>query len=84
MNTVKCGVEECPSVFQTEEPLSPNAKYICKHHTSVDQKVHFQWHQFDRNMNRAGTPVGTSHIPHRQGTPQPEGFCPEGAAKEKK
>jgi hypothetical protein len=66
MNTVKCGVGECPSVFQTEEPLSPNARYICKLHTEAEQRVFFQENSFDKELSRAGKPIGTSHI-QRQG-----------------
>jgi len=84
MNSIKCGIEECPSVFQTEEALSPNARYVCRLHPKVEQEVFFQENQFDKDMSRAGTPIGTTHIPHRRGTPQPVGSCPTRALKEKK
>ena len=86
MNSIKCGIGECPSEFQTEEALSPNARYVCKLHTPTEQKVFFQEHQFDNNpiMNTAGSPIGTTHIPHRAGMSQPIGICPTRALKEKK
>jgi hypothetical protein len=62
MNTVKCGIGECPSVFQTEEPLSPNARYVCKLHKPTEQKVSFQENQFDKDLKRGAKPVGTTHI----------------------
>lgn len=66
MNQVKCGVGECPSVFKTEEPLSPNVRYVCRLHTKVEQRVFFQESQFDKSLARAGKPTGTAHI-QRQG-----------------
>jgi hypothetical protein len=82
MNRVKCSIEECPAVFETEEPLSASVRYVCRLHTPAPQEsASFQGHQFDHDMNRAGTPVGTAHIPHREGTPQPEGFRPSSALK---
>jgi len=29
MNEIKCRIKGCPSVFRTEEPVSPKAKYSC-------------------------------------------------------
>lgn len=66
MNTVKCGINNCPSVFTTEEPVSPDVRYICKRHNKTEQKVFFQTHQFDKDLKRAGKPIGTTHI-QRQG-----------------
>lgn len=62
MTTLKCSVGECPSVFQTEEPLSPNARYICKIHTPTKKKVSFQENQFDKDLKRGAKPIGTTHV----------------------
>ena len=37
MNTIKCKIDECSSVFTTEEAVSPNAQYICKNHNRAIQ-----------------------------------------------
>ena len=65
MNTIKCGIDKCPSVFQTEMPLSPNATYVCKLHSKTEQEAFFQENQFDRNLKRAAHAQGTSHISHQ-------------------
>ena len=62
MNTVKCCVGECPSTFQTEVALSPNAKYVCKLHTKREQEAFFQIDQFDKDLRRGRKPMGTSHV----------------------
>ena len=62
MNTVKCGIGDCPSVFQTDEAVSPNARYTCKLHTKVEQTVFFQDTQFDKGLKFSRKPQGTSHI----------------------
>ncbi len=62
MNTVKCGIGDCPSVFQTEEAVSPNARFVCKLHNKTEQKLFFQEDQFDKGLRIAKKPQGTSHI----------------------
>jgi len=37
MNSIKCKIDECLSVFTTEEAISPNAQYICKNHNRATQ-----------------------------------------------
>ena len=66
MNTIKCGIDKCPSVFQTEMAVSPKATYVCKLHSKTEQEVFFQEHQYDKDLRRAARPIHTSHI-HRQG-----------------
>jgi hypothetical protein len=67
MNTLKCGIGDCPSVFETEDALSPKARYVCKLHSQIEQRIFFQEHQFDKDLRIAKSPQGTSHIP-RQGS----------------
>ena len=77
MTTIKCSGEGCVAVFETSEPVSPNAKYTCKVHTPKSKdKARFQSHQFERDLSRAGKPLGTNHIPHQTGTGQPQGYRP--------
>ena len=68
MNEIKCRIEGCTEVFKTEEAVSRNAGFICKNHSreeqvraagrsysesdEADKQVHFQTHQFDRNLDR--------------------------------
>lgn len=67
MNTLKCGIKDCPSVFQTEEPIHPNARYVCSLHNKAEQTVFFQKHQFDRGLKQGKSPMGTGHV-HNQGS----------------
>ena len=67
MNILKCSIEGCDSIFQTEESLHPEAKYICKLHNKTEQKVFFQEYQLDKQLRRASRPIGTEHI-HNQGS----------------
>jgi hypothetical protein len=62
MSTLKCWVEGCNSVFQTEEQLASNAKYTCRLHMPSKQRVRFQSHQFDKQLRSGRNPVGTNHI----------------------
>lgn len=62
MNTLKCHIEGCDSVFQTNEPLAPDAKYTCRLHMPSKQRVRFQSHQFDKQLRSGRSPVGTNHI----------------------
>ena len=32
MNQIKCAMKDCDSVFETNEPVSPSARFICKNH----------------------------------------------------
>jgi len=32
MNQIKCTMKGCDSVFETNEPVSPKARFICKKH----------------------------------------------------
>lgn len=65
---IKCKVDGCDAVFETKEPLAPNATYVCRKHAGVDTKndEHFQEHIFDKGLRRSGKPTGTDHI-KRQG-----------------
>lgn len=68
MPTIRCAGRGCTSEFKTSEPLSPNAKYSCKSHTRPNKdEERFQKFQFDADLRRSGTPVGTAHI-HNQGS----------------
>jgi hypothetical protein len=69
MNVIKCGIKDCPSIFQTEEAVSPKARYACKLHGEAEQKVFFQEHAFDKDLARSGKPIGTSHIQRQGWTP---------------
>jgi hypothetical protein len=62
VNTLKCCIDGCKSIFQTEEPLAPDAKYTCRLHLPSKQRVHFQSHQFDKQLRNGRSPVGTNHI----------------------
>ncbi len=62
VNAIKCGIGDCPSVFQTEEALSPNARYVCRLHSKTEQTVFFQDAQFDKGLKMAKKPQGTTHI----------------------
>ncbi len=67
MTTIKCSVEGCLLEFYSREPLSPNAKFLCREHTPKNEdKSRFQSHQFDKGLKRAAHPIGTTHI-KRQG-----------------
>jgi hypothetical protein len=57
MTTIKCIIGECPSVLNTEEPVSPKAGYICRAHSEQEQKVFFQNCQFDPNIGEGANPV---------------------------
>lgn len=79
---IKCSGADgkCMATFESDTPFSPNAKYTCRVHTRPNEdKERFQKHQFDRDLNRAGTPIGTTHIPGRQGAPRSAGSCPNNA-----
>lgn len=69
MATIKCSTEGCTAVFETTDAVSPKATYSCKLHTprSKSNKVRFQQHQFDKDLRRSRTPMGTSHL-HNQGS----------------
>jgi len=71
MNTLKCSIGECPSVFQTEEPIHPNARYVCRLHNKTEQKVFFQKNQFDKGLKQGRAPIGTAHIGHSDSSNQP-------------
>jgi hypothetical protein len=63
MSAIKCSGENCSEIFETNEPVSPNVKYTCRFHTpKVEHSVFFQEHQFDKDLRRAGRPIGTDHI----------------------
>lgn len=79
MNIVKCGVGECPSVFKSEEPLSPSVRYVCKLHDASEQRVFFQEYQFDKNMSYGAGPIGTTHIPYQADRKRPNGIPPTSA-----
>jgi hypothetical protein len=82
MSTLRCSKEGCTAYFTSDElPLHKMATYTCKDHTakSSKNKVRFQTSQFDKDLNRAGTPIGTTHIPGRQGASRPAGFRPGSA-----
>lgn len=68
MTKIKCSVESCAATFESDVPLSPKATYTCRAHTrpSKDEE-RFQKHQFDPDLRRSGSPIGTSHI-HNQGS----------------
>jgi len=77
MNKIKCSGKNCMATFDTFEPLHRDAKYTCREHTAKgSDKVRFQASQFDKELSRAGTPIGTSHIPRRIGAAQPTGLRP--------
>ena len=80
MNTIKCSGKNCMATFDTFEPLHRDAKYTCREHTAKgSDKVRFQASQFDKELSRAGTPIGTAHIPGRIGAAQPTGLRPDSA-----
>ena len=56
-NTIKCIIGECSNVFETLEPISTKAGYICRLHTEKEQKVFFQNCQFDPNIGEGTNPV---------------------------
>lgn len=67
MNELKCRVENCQSVFQTEDQFAPGAKYTCRNHMpKIKQDVFFQRRQFDKDLKQGRKPAGTSHV-QRQG-----------------
>jgi len=35
--TIRCSIEGCASEFSTEEVVSPNATFICRHHPRAEQ-----------------------------------------------
>jgi hypothetical protein len=39
MNEVKCSVLSCSNTYQTEEPLSPNARFLCRKHCGKAQQL---------------------------------------------
>ncbi len=50
MNVVKCLVEGCNQEFRTEEPVSEDAKFLCRHHAlqmPADLAPKFQDYKFD-------------------------------------
>ena len=53
MNHINCFFEACPEVFHTEEPISPNARYICRKHTPKDQAnaARFDEYQFQKRYD---------------------------------
>lgn len=72
MPEIRCGIRDsegnqCDTVIQVEEPLSPNARYVCRFHSKSVQTVFFQEFQFDKDMRRSQKPTGTRHI-RRQGS----------------
>jgi len=70
MTTLKCKVPGCDSVLNlATEAVSSDATYQCRKHAPAATEPHFQECQFDKDLKRAGRPIGTSHI-HRQGYPQ--------------
>ena len=63
MDTLKCKVKGCTSVFQSEVPLAANAEFTCREHTPKGkQNIHFQRTQFDKQLRNGRSPVGTNHI----------------------
>jgi hypothetical protein len=74
---VKDGIR-CSTTIEVSEPVSAKAAFICRYHPDSVQRaaagntktprpdVHFQEHQFDKDVARGARPIGTSHI-HRQG-----------------
>lgn len=65
LTRVKCSIGDCPSVFETNEAVSPKIRYVCKLHTESQQREFFQQNQFDKDLRMARSPIGTSHIPHQ-------------------
>jgi hypothetical protein len=50
MNVIKCEVEGCSQEFRSEESVSKDAKFLCRHHVpqmSADLAPKFQDYQFD-------------------------------------
>jgi hypothetical protein len=84
MNTIICtGAKGCTAYFATTEPLHRDVRYTCREHTPKgSDKVRFQANQFDKDLTRAGTPIGTAHIPGRQGAAQPTGLRPASSVLE--
>jgi hypothetical protein len=81
-NKLSCSTEGCKAVLITSEALSPNATYSCSRHTKRNEdKTRFQKHQFDRDLSRAGTPQGTTHIANQGSRPKPKGERPSYALK---
>lgn len=62
MNKIRCSIGDCPSVFETEEAVSPKIQYICRLHPKKEQDTYFQENQFDKDMKRGSKPMGTQHI----------------------
>lgn len=53
MNELKCSHTECPAVFKTDEPLSPDAKYTCRHHTKkAPNNLRLQKYAHDRALGK--------------------------------
>jgi hypothetical protein len=66
MEMIKCSGKNCMATFETDGPLSPNAKYTCREHTTKgSDTVRFQATQFDKGLRIAKKPLGTSHIPNQ-------------------
>ena len=84
MSTLRCAADGCMSYFSSDEfPLHKKAKYTCREHTTRgSDKVRFQANQFDKELTRAGTPIGTAHIPGRVGAAQPTGLRPASSVLE--
>lgn len=88
MNTIKCSTNGCTNIFQTEEALHPQATYQCRLHTTkAPDTVRFQEHAHDKDLARAKSPVGTTHIPKvrykpsREADQDPETTKPEAESK---
>lgn len=63
MTTINCNFAGCEEKFETDQPVSPSATFLCRYHTGKDtrNKVRFQMHQFDKNLG-GKTPLGTKHV----------------------
>ena len=56
MNEIRCLVKGCSEVFKTEEPVSSNARFICKNHPKETQ-VRADGRVFDKRTDRADEKV---------------------------
>ena len=68
MPSIKCSGKDCTATFNTTEVFHPKARYTCREHTAKNKdEERFQKHQFDPDLRRSSSPIGTSHI-HNQGS----------------
>jgi hypothetical protein len=88
VNVINCSSKGCTNTFQTEEAVHPQATYQCRLHTTkAPDTVRFQEHAHDKDLARAKSPVGTTHIPKvrykpsREADQDPETTKPEAESK---